>query len=200
MKCRRVTFQPRATAAANLEILWPYGGQFNCGRAVRLGDGVQMPSYTTLSQARYPVDAVHSTTELPRTDVKPMTRDGYSAWPVSMAPMMRSRRQRVRRRRHVTIAPQHVCPHVGCPRSYAKLSHLRKHVRIHTGDRPHACTWPGCEWKFARSDELTRHYRKHTGYRPFHCQYCQRAFARSDHLTVHVRQHTQTPGTTSSFL
>ncbi|KAM3929704.1 Krueppel-like factor 10 [Leptodactylus fuscus] len=123
---------------------------------------------------------------------KTVVSNGHRLSPIAPAPGVAPSEGKVPSHLDTSRIRSHICSQPGCGKTYFKSSHLKAHMRTHTGEKPFSCSWEGCERKFARSDELSRHRRTHTGEKKFACPKCDRRFMRSDHLTKHTRRHLST--------
>ncbi|XP_049739219.1 zinc finger protein 740 isoform X2 [Elephas maximus indicus] len=68
----------------------------------------------------------------------------------------------------VKIPKNFICQH--CFGAFRSSYHLKRHILIHTGEKPFECDI--CDMRFIQKYHLERHKRVHSGEKPYQCERC----------------------------
>ncbi|KAH9385632.1 uncharacterized protein NEMAJ01_0528 [Nematocida major] len=95
--------------------------------------------------------------------------DNFSTQPFSMSMPRREEgalsqklyRQKAVKRKDDDENRPFLCTHTNCFKAFKRFEHLKRHYRIHTGEKPYKCSLPECNKSFSRSDNLLQHEKIH---------------------------------------
>jgi len=81
------------------------------------------------------------------------------------------------------------CKYQGCDRNFTTLANMKRHEKLHSGEKPFTCTHDACHKSFARKYDLKVHSRTHTKEKPYQCALsgCGKRFSRVSSMREHER-------------
>lgn len=94
---------------------------------------------------------------IPRSKIEKLQKKASLDVPIHFLP----RREPCAETRNILENRPFICTYKGCEKAFKRFEHLKRHYRIHTGEKPYRCTVYGCNKTFSRSDNLMQHSKIH---------------------------------------